>query len=185
MFEEIRNCKNCNLCRNQQPLLESCQRCDVMWVGLSAKKVKDVESAVPLDETTRTGKVIAEIEKMLDGVSYYKTNVVKCVPLDENGKLRYPSRQEMNTCVSNLESEIEHLSPKVVFLLGEKAKSAVAKKYHLNFHRSDELFHYQGVTSGHICFYAIEHPSYVSIYKRKRIEDYKKAVVTSIETVLG
>lgn len=184
MLEQIRNCRNCELCKNQKPLLDFCYNCDVMWVGLSAKKVENIEEAVPLDEKTQSGKVIAEIEHMLSNVKYYKTNVVKCAPLDKNGKLRYPNRTEMDVCMDNLDSEIVNLQPKVVFLLGEKAKNAVERKYNLRFTKGGELFQYEGVIYEKTHFFAIEHPSYVSIYKRKKMNEYKKAVVESIESVL-
>ena len=53
-------------------------------------------------------------------MSTYKTNLVKCLPLTEQQKLRYPSKKEMDKCFDNLVSEINAMSPKIVFLLGEK-----------------------------------------------------------------
>lgn len=57
---------------------------------------------------------------MCNEVSTYKTNLVKCLPLTEQQKLRYPSKKEMDKCFDNLVSEINAMSPKIVFLLGEK-----------------------------------------------------------------
>lgn len=37
-MNEIKNCKQCNLCKNQKPLIEKNKKSDIMWVGLSAKK---------------------------------------------------------------------------------------------------------------------------------------------------
>ena len=47
MLEEISKCKKCKLCKNQRPLLDKNNSCDIMWVGLSAKKVEDVNKTIP------------------------------------------------------------------------------------------------------------------------------------------
>ena len=41
----ISHCTLCSLCQNQPPLLDNAKTCDVMWVGLSAKKVLDVNKS--------------------------------------------------------------------------------------------------------------------------------------------
>ena len=185
IVEQIRKCKKCDLCKNQAPLVEKCKNCDVMWVGLSAKQVGNYKDAVPLDKSTNTGKVIAEIESRNENVQYYRTNVVKCAPLDNEGKLRYPTREELSICMNNLQSEISNLKPKVVFLLGGLAQEAVERKYKVKFKKKKDLFEYEPVVLENTCFFAIEHPSYMTIYKRKHIEDYKKAVVRTIESVIN
>lgn len=86
-----------------------------MWVGLSAKKVEDVDKNYPLENNTNSGKLIEEIEKKRDDLIYYKTNLVKCLPLNEEEKLRYPTENEMEMCIKNLLIEIRELKPKVVF----------------------------------------------------------------------
>lgn len=184
IFDKIKKCESCGLCENQKPLLDSCRKCDVMWVGLSAKMVENVEEASPLDSNTQTGKVISEIEDMVDTLHYYKTNVVKCAPLNDLGKLRYPNRAEIDLCIGNLKQEIDCLNPKIVFLLGGDARSAVERKYKIRFEKKRELFQYKGVSVGSVTFYAVEHPSYVSIYKRKRIDEYKQAIAAAIEEVM-
>jgi len=78
------------------PLLDEYKdECDVMWVGLSAKKIKEKKYSYPLASDTNSGKVILEIEKMLPNISFYKTNLVKCLPLNEKGKIRYPNNHEI------------------------------------------------------------------------------------------
>lgn len=42
-LEKVENCNKCSLCQNQRPLLDKEDRCDVMWVGLSAKRVDDLK----------------------------------------------------------------------------------------------------------------------------------------------
>lgn len=158
----IVNCKNCNLYNNQLPLLDEIKECDVMWVGLSAKRV--LNSNIPLDKSTNSGKIIELIENKIEGLKFYKTNLVKCLPLDENNKLRYPNLFEMKQCVENLIIEIEIIKPKVIFLLGKKTYDFVHKYFKEKNIDCSNLF-------------SIEHPSYIYVYKRKYINDYVDKVI--------
>ena len=58
-MDNILNCKKCPLYKNQSPLIDMKERCDIMWIGLSAKKT---ESAVlddyPLSPMTKSGRLI-------------------------------------------------------------------------------------------------------------------------------
>ena len=66
-LEKVENCNKCSLCQNQRPLLDKEDRCDVMWVGLSAKRVDDLNNSIPLSNDTNSGKIIELIEhKMSD-----------------------------------------------------------------------------------------------------------------------
>lgn len=178
MIEQIRKCQKCGLCFNQKPLLDKKKKCEVFWVGLSAKKVlSDVD--IPLSPDTNTGKLIQKIEELLCEVTTYKTNLVKCVPLNEQSKLRYPNKKEMDTCFENLQTEIAELSPKIVFLLGEKVYSSVGKHLNIDFHKWNEFDYYYKEYEG-TYYVPIHHPSYIYVYKRKNIDDY----VHSIEKLI-
>jgi DNA polymerase len=120
VLEEISKCKKCKLCKNQRPLLDKNNSCDIMWVGLSAKKVEDINKTIPLCNDTNSGKIIEKIENKLNDFRFYKTNLVKCLPLDKNNKLRYPTIEEMNSCIENLLLEINYFKPKIIFVLGKK-----------------------------------------------------------------
>lgn len=82
MIEQIYKCQKCSLCFNQKPLLDLEKDCQVFWVGLSAKKIKSHQET-PLSSETNTGMLIHKIEKLCENVSFYKTNLVKCLPLTE------------------------------------------------------------------------------------------------------
>lgn len=155
----IRNCKKCDLCNNQLPLLDNKESATIMWVGLSAKKVDNVLEGVPLNNDTNSGKIIEQIEKQLIGQTFYKTNLVKCLPLNEKNKLRYPTNEEMKKCIQNLIEEIENINPKIIFLLGKKTYDFVIKHFSENNIDTKKIFY-------------IEHPSYIYVYKRKNIDDY-------------
>ena len=57
MIEQISECQKCGLCFNQKPLLDCERKCQVFWVGLSAKR-KTYDAEIPLSATTNTGKII-------------------------------------------------------------------------------------------------------------------------------
>ena len=123
-------CKSCGLYINQFPISDSKKEAEVFWVGLSAVQVDENEEfKIPLSPSTKSGKLIQDIELACGSdVSFFKTNLVKCLPLNEK-KIRYPERIEMNKCYPNLEAEMDRYKPKVVFLLGRLVAEFTLKKY--------------------------------------------------------
>ena len=113
-------------------------------------------------------KIIKEIEESLPNVKFYKTNLVKCLPLNEKGKLRYPTKEECLTCLDNLLREIKELQPKVIVLLGKKVSSYVLK-------RKEQI---------DVSFIHALHPSYIYVYKRNSILEYEKNLKQEIEKYL-
>ena len=104
-----RRCKACGLYLNQPPVLDKSKRSNVFWVGLSSVLITDEDEKMPLSPFTKTGALISQIEEPFrNDISFYKTNVVKCLPLI-NDKIRYPLKHEMEKCYPNLVDEIEFL----------------------------------------------------------------------------
>jgi len=155
-----KRCRACGLYLNQEPLFSSQNKSEVFWVGLSAVQYEDGEDKTPLAPQTASGSLIKTIEEpFLDGISFYKTNLVKCVPL-KNDKIRYPFDHEMEKCFPNFENEIEDLAPNIIFLLGKQVASFVMKKFLISEINLD------------INFIPIHHPSYILVYKRKKVDKY-------------
>lgn len=123
---------------------------------------------IPLEADTTTGKIIKEIEESLPNVKFYKTNLVKCLPLNEKGKLRYPTKEECLTCLDNLLKENKELQPKVIVLLGKKVSSYVLK----------------GKEQIDVSFIQALHPSYIYVYKRNFILEYEENLKQEIEKYL-
>lgn len=182
-MKNISTCSNCNLCNNQKPLLDNCTSASVMWIGLSAKKVESLFDDTPLAANTNTGKIIAEIENKFENLSFYKTNIVKCLPLDDKKKLRYPNNSEMSACHDNLQLELETLKPNLVFLLGKKVSDFVYKQQKNMKYKIEKIE--GGWIANDTTFMAIHHPSYIYVYKRKFIDDYINEVQLTIETELA
>lgn len=145
-----------------------------MFVGLSSKPGTAV-----LCPTTNSGKLISEIEERIsESFSVYKTNLVKCAPLDEHGKLRYPTLAEMKACLPRLITEIEHFQPRVIVPLGGQVT-----KFMMNTLMSDQRFdgfsddfRYRTFSFNSGMLLPVHHPSYIWVYKRKRISQYIGAV---------
>lgn len=174
MFEQIRKCQKCGLCFNQRPLLDTKKECHVFWVGLSAKKIgSDME--IPLSPETKTGMIIQKIEEMCKEVITYRTNLVKCLPLSDQQKLRYPNKKEIDCCFEHLLSEVHEMAPRIVFLLGEKVYSSVGKHLKIEFEKwNDYEYHYKEFNGTY--YVPIHHPSYIYVYKRKEIDSYIEGV---------
>ena len=182
MIEQIRKCQKCGLCFNQKPLLDAEKECQVFWVGLSAKKIKS-DGEVPLSPETNTGMLIQKIEEMCSDVITYKTNLVKCLPLTEENKLRYPDRKEIDSCFENLIGEIHTMSPKIVFLLGEKVYSSVGKHFKIKFDKWNGFEYHYKIYDG-IYYVPIHHPSYIYVYKRRQMDEYIKGIERVINQLL-
>ena len=155
----ITKCNRCSISCNQKPLVENMRKSDIMFVGISAK-MKETEGEMPLSENTNSGKLIKMIEERLgeenNNVSCYRSNMVKCVPLNEKGKIRYPDSLEIENCIENLVYELNIVNPKVVVFLGRLVEKHLKKKIM-------ELG-YNTIT--------IYHPSYIYMYRKKEIEKY-------------
>ncbi len=162
---QIKHCRSCGLYTFQLPLICERQLGQIFWVGLSAVKLTEGEDGVPLSLNTPTGKLVYEIEKPFTKVlSFYRTNLVKCVPLLK-GKIRYPTKKEMNWCSPNLGEEIAALNPKIIILLGKQVSNFVIDDGNVSL---DEKFNYKHYLKDNIHYIPVHHPSYVLVYKKEK-----------------
>lgn len=181
-INQIKKCQKCGLCKNQEPVLDNQQLCQIIWVGLSAKKII-YENDIPLSPNTNTGKLIQLIENTCNNVITYKTNLVKCLPLNERGKLRYPNTNEIECCFDNLLIEINHMHPKIIFLLGDKVYNSVEKKLKIHLEKWNN-FNYNYTKYHNYFFVPIHHPSYIYVYKKKNIDNYIQSISNIINYLL-
>ncbi|MBT9147098.1 MAG: hypothetical protein DDT32_00850 [Syntrophomonadaceae bacterium] len=165
MFKLIKECNRCGLYNHQKPLMDEVEGCRVFWVGLSAK-ISACEGERPLSPATNSGDLLCRVEGKCLGVPMYRTNLVKCAPLDGSGKLRYPNRNEIELCLPHLGMEIEELAPQIVFLLGGKVIDAVGRHFSIKFENWNG-FNYPFRKHGGMYYVPVHHPSYIYVYKRK------------------
>lgn len=182
-YRDIESCKCCDLCYNQPPLVQKTSSADVFWVGLSAVRTDD-KNDTPLSQRTNSGKLIEQIEGYVRNIKFHKTNLVKCLPVDAKDKIRYPSTTEMRACYSNIESEINELNPNVIVLLGKQVASYVLRKNGVTDFDLSPDFLYKTITVNSIVFLPVHHPSYIMVYKRKRVAEYSNGISNLLKNVL-
>ena len=178
--ESNRACLSCGLFLNQLPLKDNKAHADIFWVGLSAVKLEQGSTEGPLAKSTRTGELISKIERTCPDEVFYKTNMVKCLPLKENDKIRYPSKSEMQDCYPNLELELEILKPQIVFLLGKQVSEFVLAQFGLKIQGLSSEMDYGTFHIDNTLFVPIHHPSYILVYRRKKIQKYIDALSSMI-----
>jgi len=181
-FTQKRVCKACGLYLNQLPVFDKKKKSGVFWVGLSSVFISSDEDKLPLSPHTRTGALVKQVEDFFsEEVSFYKTNIVKCLPLEGN-KIRYPKKSEMEKCYPNLQDEIKALKPKIIFLLGKQVASFVLEKFGDTCSSLNEDFSYKVFRINGIMFIPIHHPSFILVYKRKFIYDYIESLCSIIDS---
>lgn len=160
---------------------------DVFWVGLSAKLLSQSSESRPLGVDTLSGQILRQVEDEFSDVKFYSTNLVKCPPLNGDCKLRYPNVAELNACMENLNLEIDHLKPTLIFLLGKIVSSRVMQillnsDFEMIFDRSYDYNIYSLKTAFVV---PIHHPSYVGVYKKKELNDYRTSISRIIRECLN
>ncbi len=154
----------------------------VMWVGIS-----DKPSTEPLATSTATGKVVDEIERELTGLSFHRTNLVKFAPLDKTGRLRYPTREEMAQGTDSLLEEVEELQPRVVVTLGAAVSKVVIERVsqESRFTGLGNSFSYAPRSTSRFCVLPVHHPSFVLVYRRKKLQSYIAAICKWIMEIIA
>lgn len=180
-----KKCTACGLHLHQLPCYDTTENPDIFWVGLSAILFGEGDVKMPLAPLTRSGSLIKDIELPLKrDFVFYKTNLVKCVPL-KGGKIRYPLEMEMEKCFPNLEYELDAYKPAIVFLLGKQVSSFVMKKIGKVVTNLSEDFEYEYFKFGKTIFVPIHHPSYILVYKRKKIGIYIEKIQNLCNTLIS
>ena len=173
-MQKIIHCTNCQLHKNQLPASNQPIKSDIMIIGISSKKNSGTKTFSPLDISTNSGKFILQLEKSLKDKTFYKTNLIKCAPLSDDGKIRYPTNFELNSCLPHLEQEIKTVNPKIIILLGKQVTAFLSQYWSTNLDKYIPTMH-NGMT-----IIPVDHPSYIMIYKRKQIKQYKNKITDLI-----
>lgn len=171
MLERISMCHRCTLFVHQPPLLDTRRTATIMVVGLSAKIIHN-STEIPLDNCTKSGHLVSRMEEIAkqNGYTLYRTNLVKCVPLDENRKLRYPTLKEIDLCFENLLLEMEQLNPRIIIFFGRIVRTAFEERLMLHM-KETENGQFSICKAHGRCYIATYHPSYV-MRSSTRIKQY-------------
>jgi len=171
-----KRCKSCGLYLNQLPIFDTKEQSQIFWVGLSAVQIADDNEKRPLSADTASGSLVAAIEEpFINELHFYKTNLVKCLPLRDN-KIRYPIEEEMEKCFPNFENELEIYKPSIVFLLGKQVATFISKKYSVGKMNLNGQFNYDSFSYNGVTYVPIHHPSYILVYKRKHVKKYIRKI---------
>lgn len=129
----------------------------ILFVGLSNKP-----NTEPFDAKTNSGKVVDMIVKSLD-CECYKINIVSYAPIDENNRLRYPTKTEIQDSVPDFMNYTNKLNPNLIISFGNIVSNTLRK---IDCIKNITLYK--------------KHPSYMYIYKRQHLDKYIEDIVMEI-----
>lgn len=130
----------------------------ICFVGIS-----DKVGLSPFDSSSHSGKIVDQIIARLN-VQAFKINYVSFPPLDEKGKLRYPTKKELEDSFPVFQKKVLEINPDVLVICGNMISKEI-QKYRFYVDRSITIYH----------------PSYIYVYHRKEIEQYIQDVVSKIQ----
>lgn len=149
---------------------------DICWIGISNQKDKMGEPVAPFCNNTPTGKFLENlISHLPESCHHEKRNYVDKVLVNEKGKLRNPTKNELESSWSNFSSVLQAESNMTfVFFSGilrqfisRKMYGHVMPKYQLQQHQNNQ-----------IAFF--DHPSYINVYKHRYRNDYIEKMANSV-----
>ena len=149
------NCHKCELSKTRNKVVfgEGSTNARVMIIGEAPGKDEDL-SGEPF--VGRAGKLLTEIlfSMNLTRENVYITNTVKCRP-PEN---RNPNSNEISSCSSYLDQQINLISPNVIILLGKVAAERLMNTPEPMSSLRGKLHYYKDTDIPMLVFY---HPAYL------------------------
>ncbi len=115
--------------------------CSVMFVGEAPGTSED---ALGTPFIGRSGKLLDKIIGAAlpkkRSISYLIANTVACIPLDEDGKIRPPSDEEVQECLPRLVELCDLAKPDAIVFIG-KVSQKIQKKLEPKLKNRNTLFH--------------------------------------------
>lgn len=152
---ESKYCKKCSLSetRNNVVFGKGSQEAKILIIGEAPGKEED-QTGEPF--VGRAGKLLNEIlfSMRLTRENVYITNTVKCRP-PEN---RNPNSFEIKSCSDFLDNQINHISPKIIILLGKVAAESIMNSSEPMASLRGKVHYYKDTEIPMIVFY---HPAYL------------------------
>ena len=142
------------------------------FIWLSHKLGGDGKVLDAFDISTASWKVISSIQQKSKH-TITMLNLVPWVPLDENGKLRYPSATEKTLWYRILKDKILTYKPKKCFLFWKHVQNLFIKD-------SDVI---QKNNCYKLCGTSLifmSHPSYIYAYRKSEISSYEEDVLSKL-----
>ncbi len=119
----IRECARCGLCRGRTHAVPGIGDRNASWlfVGEGPGRNEDLEGEPFVGPAGKLLDNMLKALKLARGVDTYIANIVKCRPVDADGRDRPPVRNEVATCRPFLERQIDLIKPRVIVALGKTA----------------------------------------------------------------
>jgi DNA polymerase len=112
---------NCTQCATEVIKTRNDSNIDLMFVGMGAGAEED-RNGRPFQG--RAGSILRKVllpKLECNNLNIVLDNTIRCRPLDQDGKNRPPTKNEVNECIPFLWKRIEELNPKVIIPLGASA----------------------------------------------------------------
>jgi len=119
----IRECARCGLCRGRTNAVPGIGDRNASWlfVGEGPGRNEDLEGEPFVGPAGKLLDNMLKALKLARGVDTYIANIVKCRPVDGDGRDRPPVQDEVAACRPFLERQIDLIKPTVIVALGKTA----------------------------------------------------------------
>jgi len=173
---KIRVCEKCNLSATRKHALtgEGNLNAQILFIALSPGTKEDIENEMFIGPS---GKVLNRLFQAtgIERKSIFMTNLVKCT-LPKNRK---PKSNEIESCSTFVNEEIEIIQPQIIVPLGYYATRSILIKYHANPLKQEmsfkningQLLHLDGMK-----IFPLTHPSallYNPSFEAETIKKYR------------
>lgn len=135
----------------------------IFFIWLSYKLDREWNILEAFSAKTASWKILQDI-KDKSWKNIVMLNLVQWVPLDKNWKIRYPSNVEKKKWYEYIKWLIEKYNPEKIFLFWKQVQDM--------FKEDKNKF------NGLLWF--VDHPSYISVYKKSEEGDYKQYILDSL-----
>ena len=126
--EKIVSCSKCSLSKSRKNSVigQGCLNAKIMFIGEAPGENED-KRGVPF--CGEAGNILDELLESvgIDRKNIYITNILKCRPPGN----RNPQKEEIESCSSYLNRQIEIINPSVICTLGNFATQYIFEKYRL------------------------------------------------------
>ena len=121
---EWSNCDKCELAKTRSRVVfyRGAEPCDLLFIGEAPGFSEDL-TGKPF--TGASGRLLDDWIDQLPPIRVGIANILGCLPIGEDNKIRPPKKQEAELCKGRLHQIIEAVHPSMVCMLGK-----IAKKYH-------------------------------------------------------
>lgn len=134
----------------------------VLLVGISNKEGKE-----PFDSSTASGRIVDQMIVRIP-CEFFKINYVNFAPLDLEGKMRYPTKEELTNSFPSFCSRVKVIEPDLIVVFGKMIADELKKRGYCDYP-----------------ILSLAHPSYIWVYRRNELDCYLEKAVFQIKDKLN